>query len=216
MSHDTYLVNLCAPDEGKRAQSLACLTEELVRCGAFGIPYVVSHIGAAMGQDEETALTLASQGIREVLASTPDSVTLLMETTAGQGSSLHSRFDELARSLELCQGHGRLGVCLDTCHVFAAGYDIRTAEGWEAMMGEFHRLVGLDRLKVVHCNDSKMSLGSRKDRHAHLGEGEIGETAFRTLVKDSWLENVPILLETPDAETMHGENLRRLIDWAQG
>ncbi len=149
-----------------------------------------------------------------MLAETPDSVTLLMETTAGQGSSVNSRFEEIAMIMDLTGGPARLGVCLDTCHVFAAGYDIRTAEGYEKTFAEFDRLVGLDRLKAIHCNDSMKPFASKLDRHENIGEGEIGETPFRLLVNDPRFERVPILLETEDEK--HEENLNRLKGYRSG
>lgn len=197
VSHDTYLVNLCHPDPEVAAKSLATLRDELVRSAAYGIPYVVSHMGALVGQDQAAAFPKVAEAATRILSETPDGVTLLMETTAGQGSSINSRFDEIARLLDLAGAPPRLGVCLDTCHVFAAGYDLRTPEAYAATFAEFDRLVGLERLKVIHGNDSKKGLGSRVDRHAHIGEGEIGLEGFRCLVNDPRFENVPILLETP-------------------
>jgi deoxyribonuclease IV len=210
VSHDSYLVNLCAPNPEIRAKSLDGLKGELNRCHAYGIRWAVSHVGASMGEDREEAKKKAAEGIREVLADTPDDVMLLMETTAGQGSALNFIFDELAFFLEALKGHPRLGVCLDTCHIFAAGYDIRTAETYASTFNAFESKVGFKNLKAVHANDSKKGLGSKVDRHAHIGEGEIGEGAFRLMVNDSRFEHVPILLETPEAETMHAVNLERL------
>lgn len=212
VSHDTYLINLCAPTPEIREKSIASLKKELGRCGAYGIPFVVSHIGSLKDQNEGEALLAAAEGMKEVLADTPESVMLLMETTAGQGSSLNARFEQMAMLLELTGGHKRIGVCLDTCHVFAAGYDIRTPEAFAATFAEFDRVVGMDRLKAIHVNDSQKGLGSRVDRHAHIGEGEIGIEAFRCLVNDPQLAEIPMTLETPDADEMHKVNLDRL--WA--
>lgn len=212
VSHDSYLVNLSALDPEMRAKSREGLKNELRRCAKYGIPYAVSHIGAHMGQGTDAGLKIAAEGLREVLGDTPESVTLLMETTAGQGSVLNSKFEELALLLEALKGHKRLGVCLDTCHIFVAGYDIRDRETYEATFVEFDRVVGLDRLKAIHCNDSKKGLGSHADRHEHIGKGEISEEAFRLLVNDPRFENVPILLETPEADTMHVVNLKLLWD----
>ncbi|MCW5943563.1 MAG: deoxyribonuclease IV [Fimbriimonadaceae bacterium] len=210
VSHDSYLVNLCAPTEEIRFKSYESLKEELLRCSLLGIPYVVSHMGSAKDQTEEEALRTTGEATRRLLGETPDNVTLLMETTAGQGSSLNYRFEHLATLLELCQGHRRLGVCLDTCHVFAAGYDIRTEEGYELTMIGFDAMVGLDRLKAIHANDSMRPFASKLDRHEHIGKGEIGETAFRCLVNDPRFDDTPILLETNDGETMHAVNLATL------
>lgn len=213
VSHDSYLVNLCSPDPDKRAQSIAGLTAELVRCHAYGIPYAVSHMGAQMGAGEEEGLRIVAESALVVLDQTPEDVTILMETTAGQGSSLVYKFEHLARLLELTKGHPRLCVCMDTCHIFAAGYDIRDAEAYTATMDAFGSLVGFDRLKAVHCNDSKNPLGSRKDRHQNIGEGDIGPDAFKLLVNDPRFDEIPIMLETPDAPEGHAINLARLREY---
>jgi len=196
VSHDSYLVNLCAPEADMAVKSYNGLKDEIYRCALYGIPYVVSHMGSAKGQPEEDALLMVAAATNILLDDTPDTVTLLMETTAGQGSSLNWQFEQLALILEECHGNPRLCVCLDTCHVFAAGYDIRTPEGFTKTFEDFERIVGFDRLKVVHCNDSKREFGSRVDRHEHIGKGLIGDEAFRLLVTDSRFENIPILLET--------------------
>lgn len=213
VSHDSYLINLSAPSDELREKSKKSLAGEIDRCHRYGIPFVVSHIGALVGQDEETGVSRAASALKEILQETPTDVTLLMETTAGQGSSLNVTFEQIADLLGRCGGHERLGVCLDTCHIFAAGYDIRTSEGYEKTMSDFAGIVGFDRLKVVHCNDSKMPFGSRRDRHENLGDGEIGPTAFQCLVNDSRLEWIPIVIETPDEETMHKVNVERLWNW---
>lgn len=210
VSHDSYLINLCAPDEAKRRQSIEGMKGELARCAQYGIDRVVSHMGAHMGQGEECGLQGVAESIREVLDDSADSVTVCMETTAGQGSSLMAKFEHLAFIIEQLKGHPRLGICMDTCHIFAAGYDIRTAETFAATMDRFGQIVGFDRLKVVHCNDSKKGLGTRVDRHAHIGEGEIGEEAFRLLVNDPRFENIPILLETPIEDQGHERDLAKL------
>jgi len=211
VSHDSYLVNLSAGEEEQRQKSIDFLVGELTRCHQLEIPYVVSHMGD--GKDIEAGLKVVAENALVVLDQTPDDVTLLMETTAGQGSDLNYRFEQLARVIEHAKDPARLAVCLDTCHIFAAGYDIRTEEGYEAVFAEFDRLIGTDRIKVIHCNDSKKDLGTRVDRHNHLGEGFIGETAFKCLVNDPRFENTLIVVETPEAETMHGVNVQRLRDW---
>ena len=210
VSHDSYLVNLAAPNDEIRQKSLAGLKDELCRCSQYGIPYAVSHMGAHLGLGEEEGLRRVAEYALLVLEDSPDDVSILMETTAGQGSSLNYKFDHLATLLDLCHGHPRLCVCLDTCHIFAAGYDIRTKEGYEAVFAEFGQKVGFDRLKAIHCNDSKKALGTRVDRHEHIGEGFIGLEAFRCLVNDKRLETTPIILETPEAPEMHKVNLERL------
>jgi deoxyribonuclease-4 len=215
VSHDSYLINLAAPADELREKSIEGLKGEIARCSKLGIPYVVSHMGAHVGQGEEAGLKRVAGATKRILKETPDDVTLLMETTAGQGTCLNWSFEHLATLLDLLKGHKRLGVCLDTCHVFAAGYDLRTKQKYEQTFNEFERLVGCKLIKAVHCNDSKMPFGSRKDRHAHLGEGEIGATAFKCLVRDKRFENTPILVETPEAETMHAINVAKLWKWAR-
>lgn len=208
VSHDSYLINLISTIEGNDVKSFDGLKREMGRCAQYGIRWVVSHLASYKDQEQGAALVKLAERVTEILAETDPSVTLLMETTAGQGSSVNSRFEEIAMLLELTKGPKRFGVCLDTCHVFAAGYDIRTPETYAAMWAEFDRLVGRDRVKVIHCNDSLKPLGSRVDRHAEIGEGLIGPVAFQELVNDPKLEQIPIVLET-DAET-HQQNLDRL------
>lgn len=215
VSHDSYLINLAAPNEELRQKSIAGLSGEIGRCHRYGIPYVVSHMGAHMGQGTETGLRRVAEATLQILADTPDDVTLLMETTAGQGTVLNSRFEELANIIELCKGHKRLAVCLDTCHVFSAGYDLRTPETYAATFEQFDKTVGMDRLKVVHCNDSKNPFDSRKDRHEHVGVGTLGAVAFQCLVNDPRMELVPILVETPEAETEHATNVQKLWNWIE-
>lgn len=211
VSHDSYLINLGAPTEDAREKSISALIGELERCHAYGIDRVVSHLGGHLGQGEEEGMVLIAAALNRILDETPPSVTILMETTAGQGSSINHKFENIARMLELCSGHPRLGVCLDTCHIFTAGYDIRTPEAYEKTFEEFGRIVGFERLRAVHCNDSKKDFGSKVDRHEHIGEGKIGLEAFRCLMNDPRLFDVPILLETPEAEEKHKENLARLL-----
>lgn len=216
VSHDSYLINLCSVSEDLAKKSFEGLKSEIVRCGQYGIPYVVSHIGRCKDQTEGQALLKSAEAIRDLLEETPETVTLLMETTAGQASAINHRFEHLAMLLELCQGHPRLGICLDTCHVFVAGYDIRTPETYAATFEAFDRTVGLDRLKVIHCNDSQKGLRSAVDRHEHIGKGELGLEPFRMLVNDPRFENTPILLETNEPETMHQVNLDTLKSLIEG
>ena len=210
VSHDSYLINLCALDPAKREQSIEGMKGEIERCALYGIPFVVSHMGAHMGQGEEVGLAGVAESLARVLQETPESVTICMETTAGQGSALMAKFEQLARVLDLLDWHERIGICLDTCHVFVAGYDIRTQETYEQTWSEFDRIIGLPRLKVIHCNDSKKGLGSRVDRHAHIGEGELGAEPFRLLVNDPRFENVPIVIETEVESEGHERDLATL------
>jgi len=212
VSHDSYLVNLAAPTPEIAEKSREALRDEMIRCGRYGIYRVVSHLSSYKGQDQGETLVRTAEVVRQILDETPESVTLLMETTAGMGSSINSRFEEMHLLLDILQGHPRLCVCLDTCHVFAAGYPIHTEEGYDETFAEFDRLVGLDRLKAIHCNDSKKPFGSRMDRHEAIGNGLIGPHAFIRLVNDPRFENTPILLETESEGHVRDLNfLRSLI-----
>ena len=201
VAHDSYLINLASPDEAKWLQSVEAFADELRRCDQLGVPFLVTHPGAHMGSGEDVGLQRVAEGLIRALAESERAMVLL-ETTAGQGTTLGHRFAHLARLLELVppETAERVGVCLDTCHVFVAGYDLSTPEGYAATWEEFERLVGLDRLKVLHLNDAKKPLGSRVDRHEHLGKGFIGETGFRLLMNDARLRGRPLLLETPKGD----------------
>jgi deoxyribonuclease IV len=201
VAHDSYLINLGSPDDAKWEQSVAAFTDEVRRCDQLGVPFLVTHPGAHMGSGEEAGLARVAQGLARALAET-ERTTILLETTAGQGTYLGHRFAHLARLLELTPPEylDRVGVCLDTCHVFVAGYDISTPEGYAATWAEFDREIGRDRLRVLHLNDAKKPLGSRVDRHEHLGKGSIGESGFRLIMNDPLLRGRPMLLETPKGD----------------
>lgn len=215
VSHDSYLINLCAPDHDKRVQSIEGIKGEIERCAKYGIRYVVSHMGSHMGQGEQLGLEGVVESTRQVLDETPESVTICMETTAGQGSALMAKFEQLAFVLDGLGGHPRLGICLDTCHVFVAGYDLRTEDTFQQTFEAFESIIGFDRLRVVHCNDSKKGLGSKVDRHANIGQGEIGPDSFRFLVNDSRFERIPILIETPTENEGHEKDLALLWSLCQ-
>lgn len=208
--HDSYLINMSAAGEELREKSVLGLTDEMNRCAQYGIRYLNSHMGAHVGQGVDEGIRLLIEGAKYVLANSDPSVMLLMETTAATGTSLGASFEQLRAVLDGLNGDARVGVCVDTCHIFAAGYDIRTKETFDDTFGKFESVVGFDRLKAVHCNDSVGALGSRKDRHAHVGEGEIGEEGFRLLVNDLRFENIPILLETPIEDQGHERDLAKL------
>ncbi len=220
VAHDSYLINLCAPDAAILERSILAFKDELERAEALGIPWVVTHMGAHLNSGEDAALDLLCKSITGVLRDTEGmNAGIAMEATAGQGSSLGYRFEHLARVLEGCGAHPRLGVCLDTCHIFVAGYDIRDEISYEQTFKSFESLIGFERLKVIHANDAKKPLGSRVDRHEHIGEGEIGLEPFKRLVNDPRMMHIPIVVETPDAETMHQVNvatLRRLTSSETG
>jgi len=210
VGHTSYLLNLAAPGDDLWRRSLETLIVELERCEALEIPYLVLHPGSHVGAGEEAGLARVAEALGRVHAATPGfRAQILLETTAGQGTNLGYRFEHLAWLLENTPEGERLGVCLDTCHVFAAGYELRTEEGYEATMAAFDRLVGLSRLRAVHLNDSKGDLGSRKDRHEHIGQGFIGLEGFRRVLNDPRLAGLPGLLETPKSDDLHedAENL---------
>jgi deoxyribonuclease-4 len=201
--HDSYLINLATPGDELWEKSIAAFGEELERCAALGIPYLVTHPGAHTGSGEDAGLRREADALNRLFKEgVGGDVLVLLETTAGQGTCLGYRFEHLARLIELVEHQERLGVCVDTCHLLAAGYDIRTPEAYTATFAEFDRLVGLDRIKVFHVNDSQKGLGSRVDRHTHIGEGEIGIEGFRALVNDTRFVDLPMILETPKGEDL--------------
>ena len=204
VAHTSYLLNLATPDEALWKRSRDTLVVELERCEALGVDWLVLHPGSHVGTGEKAGLARVAQALGEVHDATPGfRARILLETTAGQGTNLGYRFEQLAWLLEHTPQGERLGVCLDTCHVFTAGYELRTPEGYAATMEAFDRIVGLERLKALHLNDSKYGLGTRKDRHAHIGEGYIGLEGFRHVINDPRLANLPGLLETPKSGDLH-------------
>ncbi len=214
LSHCSYLINIANPDPSKRQQAGDALAKEMERSALLGLDHVVLHPGAHLGQGEEPGIELAVDSLKQVLGQVKEAgPRLLLETTAGQGSSLGKTFEELRDILEGVDMEERLGICLDTSHIFASGYDIRTLEGYENVMEAFHRTIGLNRLFALHLNDSIPDLGSTKDRHAHIGEGCIGETAFKCIMQDPRLFHIPKILETPKTQgdrEMDPVNLDRL------
>ncbi len=214
-AHDSYLINLAAPSAKVLGPSLRAFAHELERADQLGIPWVVTHMGAHLGTGEDEGIERLVNSVRRLLdESAGRSSGIALETTAGQGTGLGYTFEQLARVLDGVGPTERLGVCVDTCHIFAAGYDIRSVEGYETAMARIEEIIGLDRVKIIHCNDAKKPLGSRVDRHAHLGQGEIGLEAFERIVNDLRLIGIPLIVETPEAETMHKVNvalLRSLI-----
>jgi deoxyribonuclease IV len=213
VAHSAYLINLCAVQPQTLERSRNAYEEELRRCEVLDILGLVLHPGAHLGAGEDAGVQRIADSLNDIHARTPDFRTLtLLETTAGQGTTLGSTFAQLRRILDGITHPGRIGICLDTCHVFASGYDIRTSHGWDVMLGEFDRTLGLDRLKVIHVNDSKKDLGSHVDRHEHIGLGRIGLEGFRFLMNDVRLARIPKILETEKSEDMHEdrENMDRL------
>lgn len=201
-SHASYLINLATSKEELLAKSVDALVLEFERCHQLGVPYVVLHPGSHGGDGVEAGLERFVAGMDLALERGYDDVMLLVETTAGQGTGLGASFDELAWILGKTGYPDRVGVCVDTCHIFAAGYDIRTRESYEETIGELDGKIGLEQVKFFHLNDSKKGLGSRVDRHEHIGKGMIGLDGFRYLVNDSRFAHLPMTLETPKGEDL--------------
>jgi deoxyribonuclease-4 len=214
-AHDSYLINLAAPDEALRAKSIAGFANEIARAEALGLRYLVTHPGAHVGTGEETGLARVAEGLNTAIRQNPRAnVVVLLETTAGQGTCLGHRFEHIAQLLNSVSEPARFGVCVDTCHIFAAGYDLRSDAAYDATFAEFDRVVGLRQIKLFHVNDSVKPLGSRVDRHAGIGLGQIGDTAFRRLLTDPRFQELPMILETPkedaDGQPMDPVNLDKL------
>jgi deoxyribonuclease-4 len=201
VSHGSYLINLASANAGLRRQSLEAMADELDRAEALGLLGVVLHPGCYTDGSEAHGLALIAEALDQLLAERRRGRTLvILEHTAGQGTALGRSFDQLGSIIEAMHHHRRVGVCLDTCHLLASGYDIGSPEGYARTFQQFGRIVGFERLKVFHLNDSKRPLGSRVDRHAHIGEGFVGLEAFRRLVNDRRFRRLPMLLETPKTE----------------
>ena len=199
--HDSYLINLASPDDAMRRKSIEAFVVEMQRAEQIGARYLVMHPGAHLGTGEDAGLQRVAQALDEVHVRCEGfGVMVLLETTAGQGTTLGHRFEHLARIFELAGHPERLGVCLDTCHVFAAGYDLAPKEKYQATFRDFGRIIGLSRLKAFHLNDSLKPHGSRVDRHAHIGLGCLGLEPFRLLVNDPRFRNKPMVLETAKTE----------------
>ena len=216
-AHTSYLINIASPDEPNRTRSRDALAAELDRCGRLGIPYVVHHPGAHLGAGHEAGIANAAREIRRALdASFVPGCRLLIETTAGQGTGIGSTFEEISAILSAVDAPDRMGVCLDTCHIFAAGYDIRTRAAYDRTLDRFDRTIGLDRLFVLHLNDAKTDFSSRVDRHEHIGKGAIGKTAFEFFMRDPRLARCPKIIETPkmrgkvDMDRVNLDQLRAL------
>jgi deoxyribonuclease-4 len=216
VAHATYLINLASPDRSLYARSRAAFTEELERCQMLGIPYLVVHPGAAGEAPVGQALKRVATALNHIFDRNSSlAVMPLLEVTAGQGTTLGSSFEQLGEIIGHLREPERVGVCVDTCHVFAAGYDIRDPDEYEAMIATVQREVGLDRVRCWHLNDCKGELGSRVDRHEHIGRGQIGSAGFRNLLGDARFHGVPMILETPKGLGPKGRewdrvNLRRL------
>jgi len=213
VAHSSYLLNLASPDEKILSRSIAGFVDEVERTAAIGIPFIVFHPGSHRGSGLKAGIRRISSSLKEVLSSTKGlKVKILLENTAGQGDTIGSSFEELAEIIDRTGAPERLGVCFDTCHAFAAGYDIRTEKSYGATFRAFDEIIGLTNLRVFHLNDSLKPLASRVDRHTHIGKGEIGLDGFSLLVNDEMFKNRPMILETPkgDGAKMDIVNLKVL------
>ncbi|MCO5215720.1 MAG: deoxyribonuclease IV [Thermomicrobiales bacterium] len=213
--HDSYLINLASPKEDLLEKSMAAFTDELERGQILDIQYLVTHPGAHTGSGVEQGIQQFADSLNRIFDALPDNnVITCLETTAGQGTALGRSFEEIAAIIDLVEAKERVGVCFDTCHAFAAGYDLRTEEATVTVFDEFDRVIGLDKLRVLHLNDSKQSFASNKDRHEHIGKGEIGPGAFRAIVNDPRLAGLPAILETEKDDA--GEYDRMNLEFLRG
>ena len=213
LPHDSYLINLGHPDEDGLEKSREAFFEEMTRCQQLGLDRLNFHPGSHLKRiSEEGSLDRIAESINMALDRTKG-VTAVLENTAGQGSNLGYRFEHLAYIIERVEDKSRVGVCLDTCHTFAAGYDLRTKEACDATFAEFDRIIGFNYLRGMHLNDAMRVLGSRIDRHSPLGEGEIGWDCFRYIAEDARFDNIPLILETPD-ESRWAEEIAKLKAFA--
>ncbi|AJE04266.1 deoxyribonuclease IV [Geobacter pickeringii] len=215
--HDIYLINLAAAPGEVREKSLAAFREEMERCARLGITKIVMHPGSHLGEGEETGIKRICAAFDELFAAAPDFTgKVLLETTAGQGSNLGYTFEHLRAIIDGTAFSDRFGVCYDTCHTFAAGYDITSREGYDRVFAEFDRIIGIDRLQCFHVNDSKKGLNCRIDRHEHIGQGAMGLDGFRFLVNDPRFAKIPKVLETPkgdddEFDIMNLKTLREMV-----
>lgn len=219
LAHDSYLINLASGSPALRIKSINAFIAEMERCRLLSIPYIIMHPGAHLGIGEDEGIRNIINSLNIIMDKTDGwSVDIALETTAGQGTNIGYRFEHLARIIDGIKDKERIKVCLDTCHIFAAGYDISFAEGYAHVIKDFDRIVGIDRLICLHLNDCKKDLGSRIDRHEHIGKGTLGILPFRLIMNDRRFENIPKIIETPKGEDMKNDrrNLGVLRRMAKG
>ena len=218
-SHTSYLINIASPDRKLNAISYRSLKEEMERCNLLRIPNLVMHPGSHTGSGEQEGLDRIVERLNRLFDELPDNqCTLLLETTAGQGTNLGYSFEQLAYIIERVEDKSHIGVCLDTCHVFAAGYPLTEPADYRNTMKQFDDIIGLEWLRIIHVNDSLKEFGSRRDRHEHIGKGHIGLEGFRNLVNDPRLKDIPMILETPKGDDLKEdiENLKVLRGLVRG
>lgn len=213
VSHTSYLINIASPDKALNEKSYKSLKEEMERCERLKIPTLVMHPGSHVGSGEEAGMNKIAENINRMFSELKDNhVILLLEATAGQGSNLGYSFEQLAYMIDKIENDAMMGVCIDTCHIFAAGYPIVKPADYKATMKKFDDIIGLNRLKIIHMNDSKKEFASKRDRHEHIGQGFIGKEGFANFVNDKRLAQVPMIIETPKGEDLAEdiENLKIL------
>ncbi len=211
VAHASYLLNLASPAAANRKRSVAAMLDELARCETLGVSGLIFHPGAHMKDGPAKGIQRIARCLDEVHRRRGAATTrILLETTAGQGTAIGYRFEELADILAGCRNTDHLGICLDTCHLFAAGYDFRTLAGYETMVSQMESTFGIDRVCCIHTNDSKRECGSRVDRHEHIGKGKIGKAGFAHFVNDKRWASTPMILETPKGKDGRGTNLDKV------
>ena len=215
VSHMPYLPNLSSPRKTVYNKSLKSLNAELDRCGQLGIPYIVTHLGSHLGKGPEIGLENIVSAINAAISQSKNDVVLLLENTAGTKNSMGSTYEEIKRILDGLENKKRVGICFDTAHAFATGYDLRTAQAVDKTLARFDEVLGMDLLKVIHLNDSKAELGAGKDRHEHIGMGHIGEAGFKAIFKHETLRELPFIMETPiDDRRGDVESMRKVRELA--
>lgn len=211
VAHDSYLINLASTDAEILSKSRQAFQQEIARCGQLGLPMVVTHLGAYKGGTLDEGLDCLAASLRELLPfAAEQQVQIVLETTAGQGTSIGGVFTQFPEIFSRIPAQAQLGVCLDLCHVFVAGYEMRDAESYAKLWQDFDAIIGLDRLQVIHANDTARALGSHSDRHAEIGKGILGMETFRLLMQDPRLAHIPKILETPLDDAGHGAEVALL------
>ena len=216
VAHASYLVNLAAPADENFKKSVDSMVHELERCDALDIPYLIFHPGAHLGKGESFGLKKIVQGLDEIISRFNGKAKLTIETTAGQGSNLGYKFEQIQYMIENVSDKDKVRVCMDTCHIFAAGYELRSRNGYEKTMEEFENTIGFKNLVAVHLNDSEKALGSRVDRHAQIGFGYIGKQGMKNILFDKRFQEIPLILETPGGEELYPQDLRIINEILSG
>lgn len=211
ISHCSYLINLASPDRKLYEKSIDSMFNEMERCESLGIAYLVVHPGSHKESGELSGIEKIAEAINILHRRTAGfRIKILLETTAGQGTNLGYRFEQIASIIEKMEEKSRIGLCLDTCHVFAAGYELRTKDGYRKIFQDIEEIMGMERLMAIHLNDSQNDCGSRVDRHEHIGKGMIGKEPFRWIMNDERFKNIPKIIETPKVENKDRDNLQLL------